>query len=49
MVAMVGEWFTLLIIVAALYLLMRPGSTSVAFVREFGAAMTALVQTATDF
>lgn len=44
----IGEWFSVLLIVAVLYLLVRPGSRSVDFVREFGAAMTALIATATD-
>jgi hypothetical protein len=43
------DLLTLVMVVALLYLLVRPKSNSIAFVKAFSEAMTALVSAAADF
>jgi hypothetical protein len=44
-----GDLATLVFIVAALYMLLRPGSPSVDFVDVFGKSITSVVAEAADF
>lgn len=43
-----GDWFMLLFVVAAVYVLVRPRSKAAEFVTSIGGMMTAMVRRATD-